>query len=63
MQRACAILSYVVYPALQYFSALSHKGHDFREGGEILNVKCVFFLYNFCLKHFSIYEEFSDIIS
>ena len=30
MQCACAILSYVVRPAVQCFSTLSHKGHDFR---------------------------------
>ena len=31
MQCACAILSPVACPGLQYFSTLSHKRHDFRE--------------------------------
>ena len=31
MQYACAILSSVSCPALQYFSILSHKLHDFRK--------------------------------
>jgi len=30
IQRACAILSPVACPVLQYFSTLSHKRHDFR---------------------------------
>ena len=41
MQGACAILSSVACPTLQYFSTFSHKRHDFR-GGELLNTKCVF---------------------
>jgi len=31
MQCACAILSSVACPALQYFSVLSHKRYDFRK--------------------------------
>jgi hypothetical protein len=31
MQCACAILSSVVRPAVQYLSTLSHKRHDFRK--------------------------------
>ena len=41
MQRACAILSYVACPALQYFSTLSHKRHGFR-GKKLLNIKMCF---------------------
>ena len=42
MQCACAMLSHVDCPALQYFSTLSHKGHDFRGGGKVIEQKmCV----------------------
>ena len=41
MQCACAILSSVAYPALQYFSTLSHNGYEFREK-KFRNIKCVF---------------------
>ena len=40
MQCACAILSFVSCPALQYFSKLSHKSHDFR--GKKINIKYAF---------------------
>ena len=50
------MLSYVACPALQYFSTLSHKRQDFREKHKM----CFHFLYNFCLKHFSFYEESSE---
>jgi hypothetical protein len=40
MRCTCAILSSVPGPALQYFSTLSHKRHDFRK--TLLNAKCVF---------------------
>jgi hypothetical protein len=44
MQCACDTLSSVACPALQYFSALTNKRHDFRVGGgwKLLNTKCVF---------------------
>jgi len=48
MQCACAILSSVAFPSLQYFSALSHKLHDFRR--KLLNTKCMFW---FSLSTFS----------
>ena len=40
MQNACALLSFVAFPAVQYFSTLSHKRHDFRK--RLLYIKCVF---------------------
>jgi hypothetical protein len=39
MQCACAILSSVACPAVQYFSTLSHKRHDKKK---LLNEACVF---------------------
>jgi hypothetical protein len=41
MQCACAILSSVAGPALQYFSTLSNKQHNLQGGGKLLNIKCV----------------------
>jgi len=40
MLRAYSILSYVACPALEYFSAISYKRHDFRKA--LLNIKYVF---------------------
>jgi hypothetical protein len=62
MQYACAILSSVACPALQYFST-------FLINPTILNQKksywtqkvCFDFLYKFCLKHFSLLEEFNEM--
>ena len=44
MQCACAVLSFVASPALQYVSTLSHKRHDLGGGGwgELVNIKRVF---------------------
>ena len=33
---------YLACPALQYFSTLSHKRHDFRKKKKLPNTKCVF---------------------
>ena len=42
MQCACAILPSVACPALQYFSTLSHKRHDFRKEKKVTEHKmCV----------------------
>jgi hypothetical protein len=47
MHLRLTMLSSVPCLHLQYFSALSHKRHDFRE--KLLNIKCVFwFFYNIC---------------
>jgi len=41
-------------PAVQYFSTLSHKGHDFLLKKKVTEHKmCSDFLYNFCLKRFA----------
>ena len=56
IQRCNAHAPYFhLWPAPLYniFCALSHKRHDFREN-IIEHKMCVFyFLYNFCLRHFS----------
>jgi hypothetical protein len=46
---ACAMLSSVACPALQYFCILSHKQHDFSEKGYWTQNACFDILYDFCL--------------
>ena len=55
MQCGCAMLLYVVCPAVQYFSTLSHKRHDFREKErEVIEHKmCVLILSINLSKNFS----------
>jgi len=57
------ILPSVVCPAVQYFSTLSHKRHDFRGKKVIGRKMCFALLYSVCLKHFSFEEEMSEILS
>jgi len=54
-KRMRHILSSVASPALQHFSVLSHKRHDFRggEGSYWTQNVCFDFLCNYCLKYFS----------
>jgi len=44
MQYSCSMLSSVAYRALQYFSTLSHKRHDFRRKNITERKMCVLFL-------------------
>jgi hypothetical protein len=56
------ILSSVARLALTYFSTLYHKLHDFRKTiTEHKNL--LILLYKICLKHFSFYENFSEMFS
>ena len=65
MQCASAIFSSVACPVLQYFSTLSHKGHDFRKK-KLLNTKRVLifsapFVRN--ISHSTCKNHFSEIFS
>jgi hypothetical protein len=42
---------------------VSISGSGGRGGGELCNIKCVLTFSTPCLKYFSFYEEFSDILS
>jgi len=56
------ILSYVDCLAAE-ISTFFPKRHDFEEKKNWTWNVCFDFLYNFCLKHFSLQEEFSEIRS
>ena len=57
-KRMLRIMSSVACPALQYFSTLSHIGHDFGKKSVIEHKVFWFdFFYKSCLKHFSFEAE------
>ena len=59
------ILPSSAFPTVQYLSILSHKRHDFLGGGvgDIEHKMDFDFLYNFCVKDFSFYEQFRKALS
>ena len=65
MQCACAILSSVACPALQYFSTLSDNLHDFREKKVTEHKMCFDFSlqsFFFFLKHLILKRNERDMI-
>ena len=63
MRMRRVTLSSATCTALLYFSALLQKQHDFRINVTEHKLCVVIFFYNFCLKHFSFYGKFSEILS
>jgi hypothetical protein len=49
-------------PDSKIWYTLPHKQHNFRKTN-LLNTKCFDFLYKYCLKYFSFYEELNEIWS
>ena len=64
MQCACAILSSVACPGLQYFSTLSHKLYDIRKKKNVSDYKrCVLIFSTIFAWNISYSKELSDIWS
>jgi hypothetical protein len=64
MQSACAVLYNHVWPVWLYHVFLRYLINGTIFGKKVIEHKmCFDFLYNFCLKHFSLYKEFSEIFS
>ena len=56
------VTQFMAFLPRPHFSTLSQKWHYFRK--KIFEYKmCFDFLYNFCLKHFSLCEELTEILS
>ena len=66
IQQAKCMLRMIAFCSLSgstNFFTLSRKWHDFR-GEKVIELKiCFDFLYNFCLKNFSFYEELREMLS
>ena len=60
MQSACAELSFVVCPAMQYFPTLSHKRHNFRKR-KIIEYKMCFDFLNKIFPKISHYKNNSAV--
>ena len=61
--NAHAINCHVACPAITNFSTLSQTAQFFKEKSLWTQNVCFDFLYNFCLQHFSFWEEVSEIWS
>ena len=59
-ERTSHIVS-AAHPVLKYFSTYLTKGTIFEKKKVIEHKMCFDFLYNFRLKHFSLYEEMREM--